>query len=135
MSVVVADTSVWSRFFRSDISVDDPHVAALSREVEQGTVVTTGVIYLELLRGFTRKTTREQLEREFDALSFVEPTREDYFGAADLNLTCRRAGVQLGTIDSLIAQLCIARGLTLLTSDRDFTDAADVIPFDVWNPE
>ena len=135
MSSVVADTSVWSRFYRSDISDSDPHVAALTRSIQQRRVATTGVIYLELLRGFTRKTTRDQIHREFGALSFLEPARDDYAGAADLNLACRRAGVQIGPIDSLIAQLCIARSLTLLTADADFSHAAQVVSLDVWMPE
>jgi predicted nucleic acid-binding protein len=40
--------------------------------------------------------------------------------------------VQLGTIDALIAQLCIGRGLALLTTDRDFTHAAEHCELVVW---
>jgi len=36
--------------------------------------------------------------------------------AADLRNRCRRAGVQIGTIDALLAELCIRHGLTMLTT-------------------
>ncbi|MBS1848228.1 MAG: PIN domain-containing protein, partial [Actinobacteria bacterium] len=85
-------------------------------------------------RGFTRERTRDQIHHDFQAIPFVEPTRADYAGAADVSLVCRRAGVQLGAIDALIAQVCIANDLTLLTADRDFAHAARHVPIDVWNP-
>ena len=50
-----------------------------------------------------------------------------------LRNTCRRAGVQLGTVDALIAQLCIRHGLTLLTTDLDFTHAARYCDLKVWS--
>lgn len=50
-----------------------------------------------------------------------------------LNNTYRRAGVQLGTVDALIAQLCIRHGLTLLTTDLDFTHAARYCDLEVWS--
>ena len=47
-------------------------------------------------------------------------------------LAFRRDGVQIGTIDALLAQLCIRHGLTLLTSDHDFVLAAAHCPLRVW---
>lgn len=134
MNLVLADTSAWSRFLRNDFSNTDAVVSALSDQLAKPGVVTTGVVYLELLRGFTKAETRVQIEALFDNVPFIEPIRSDYSAAADRSITCRRAGVQLGTIDSLIAQICIANDLTLLTADTDFTHAARHIPLDVWSP-
>jgi hypothetical protein len=39
-----------------------------------------------------------------------------------------RAGVQLGTIDAFLAQLCLRRKPTLLTTDNDFKYAAKQSP-------
>jgi predicted nucleic acid-binding protein len=52
--------------------------------------------------------------------------------AADLRNRCRRAGIQIGTIDALIAQLCIRHDLTLLTTDNDFAAVAKQSPLRVW---
>lgn len=46
----------------------------------------------------------------------------------------RRAGVQLGTVDALIAQLCIRHDLTLLTMDGDFAAATKHAELKVWKP-
>ncbi len=40
--------------------------------------------------------------------------------AADLQITLRRRGIQLETVDALIAAVAIRYDLTLLTTDKDF---------------
>jgi len=40
-------------------------------------------------------------------------------------------GVQVGTIDALIARLCIHHELSLLTADRDFTEMSRYCSLDV----
>ena len=67
-------------------------------------------------------------------MSSVEPTTDDYIAAADLSNTARGAGVQLPTVDALIAQLCIAHDLVLLTTDAHFRHASRHIPLRVWSP-
>jgi predicted nucleic acid-binding protein len=62
----------------------------------------------------------------------LQPDREDHVAAADLRNTCRRAGVQVGTIDALLAQLCIRHDLTLLSTDNDFRLAAQHCALRVW---
>jgi predicted nucleic acid-binding protein len=42
--------------------------------------------------------------------------------------------VQVGTIDALLAQLCLRHDLTLLTTDRDFHHIARLVPLPVWSP-
>jgi predicted nucleic acid-binding protein len=64
----------------------------------------------------------------------LAPDRDDYIEAAGLRNSCRRAGVQTGTIDALIAQLCIRHGLTLLSTDRDFGNIAKHSDLRVWRP-
>jgi len=65
-------------------------------------------------------------------LPLISPDRQDHIDAADLRNTCRLAGVQLGTIDALLAQLCIRHDLTFLTTDNDFAHAASHFPLRVW---
>lgn len=135
MSLILADTSAWSRFYRRDIGPSDPIGSALELQLAESDILTTGIVYLELLRGFTQPVGRSAIEVDFSHLVFIEPNSVDYAAAADLSVTCRRGGVQLETIDSLIAQICIANDLTLLTADTDFVHAARHIPLDVWKPK
>ena len=119
------DTSVWSLALRRDGDSAAPEVQMLRRALESGEiVVTTGLVLQELLQGFTGPRARGDIIERFKALPFLVPDRQDHVGAAELRNRCRRAGVQVGTIDALLAQLCIRHGLVLLTTDNDFVRAA-----------
>ncbi len=39
-------------------------------------------------------------------LAFLQPDKLDHIAAADIRNACRRRGVQIGTIDALLIQLC-----------------------------
>ncbi|MBM3676839.1 MAG: PIN domain-containing protein [Actinobacteria bacterium] len=133
MSVLV-DTSVWSLAFRRDASEAAPEAAVLRRLLEgRDLVVTTGLVLQELLQGFAGARARAAIVSRFGALPFLSPSRGDHVAAADLRTTCRRAGVQLGTIDALVAALCIRNDLTLLTADGDFLHAAGVVPLRLFH--
>ena len=95
-------------------------------------VVTTGMVLQELLQGFSGPKSREQIIERFASLPLLQPDREDHVAAADLRNTCRRAGIQVGTIDALLAQLCIRHDLTLLSTDNDFKLAAPYCALRVW---
>jgi predicted nucleic acid-binding protein len=113
------DTSVWSLAFRRDPPFEAVEVQALIRAIEGGeTILTTGLILQELLQGFTGPKARQQILERFSAVPLLNPDREDHIRAADLRNRCRRGGVQVGTIDALLAQLCLRHGLTMLTTDN-----------------
>jgi len=131
---LLVDTSVWSLAFRRDAPDNVPEVDALSDALEgEDEVITTGLILQELLQGFSGPRARNALLDRFAALPLLAPDRGDHIDAAELRNQCRRAGVQLGTIDALIAQLCIRYRLTLLTTDKDFSLAAKHSPLRVWS--
>jgi predicted nucleic acid-binding protein len=130
------DTSVWSLAFRRDAVSDAAEVRALRRALEVGEiVVTTGLILQELLQGFAGPRARKDIIERFTALPLITPDRQDHIDAADLRNRCRRAGVQIGTIDALLAQLCIRHELMLLTTDNDFARIASHCPLGVWRQD
>ena len=134
MSLFV-DTSVWSLAFRRDQASAAPEVRALRDALEGGdTVLTTGLVLQELLQGFSGPRARSDIIDRFSALPLLPPDRHDHIAAAELRNRCRRAGVQMGTIDALLAQLCLRHRLTLLTTDSDFRLAAAHCPLRVWRP-
>ena len=127
------DTSVWSLAFRRDRSSTAPQVRVLRDALEGGeTVVVTGLVLQELLQGFAGPKARKDIVDRFAALPLLAPDRLDHIDAAELRNHCRRAGLQIGTIDAVIAQLCIRHGLLLLTTDNDFVLAAHHCPLRVW---
>ncbi len=96
------------------------------------TIVTTGLVLQELLQGFAGPRASKNIIDRFTALPLLAPDRQDHIDAAELRNRCRRGGVQIGTIDALLAQLCIHHKLTLLTTDKDFVQAAAHCPLRVW---
>lgn len=132
MSLFV-DTSVWSLAFRRDAPAPTAEVQALLRALDAGeTILTTGLILQELLQGFSGPKARAQILDRFSAVPLVVPDRDDHVRAAELRNRCRRAGLQVGTIDALLAQLCLRHDLTMLSTDNDFRHVARQCALKLW---
>jgi len=128
------DTSVWSLAFRRDTPAPTPEVHQLVRAIEAGEpLFTTGLVLQELLQGFSGPRFRRQIIDRFSALPLLTPERRDHIEAAELRNACRRGGVQIGTIDALLAQLCLRRDFTMLTADNDFRRIAAHCPLKLWS--
>jgi predicted nucleic acid-binding protein len=129
------DTSVWSLALRRDGPLSAPQVAALVKAIENGeSILTTGLVLQELLQGFSGPRAREEILDRFSALPLLVPDRADHVEAATLRNACRRHGVQIGTIDALLAQLCIRHSLLMLSGDRDFQRMANHCALRLWKP-
>jgi len=112
-----------------------PEVILLDRCLERGDViVTTGLILQELLQGFHGPTQRRRIIKEFSLLPVIMPEIEDHIEAAALRNQCRRLGVQVGTIDALLARLAISHGLHLFSADKDFKAMAQHCPLTLLLP-
>ncbi len=130
---LLVDTSVWSLALRRDRAPDVPEVEYLVRALSQGEAIfTTGLILQELLQGFRGPKARDRIVERFAALPLLVPNREDHVEAAGLRNACRRRGIQVGTIDALLAQLAIRHALVLLTTDRDFEPLAELGALELW---
>ncbi len=132
---IFVDTSVWSLALRRDAPPDLPEVHQLRRSLDAGDVHCTGLVLQELLQGFAKPKAHSQIITHFSALPLLVPDRGDHINAAELRNRCRRNGVQTGTIDALLAQLCIRYELTMLTTDNDFHNMASLVSLSVWAPD
>lgn len=129
------DTSVWSLALRRDAPSLRREVTFLAEALEAGeSIFTTGLVLQELLQGFRGPQAREAIVERFALLPFLVPSREDHIDAAGLHGACRRKGIQVTTIDALLAQLCLRHELTLVTTDADFRRIASVRPVSLWAP-
>lgn len=101
------DTSVWSLALRRDHPPSVPAVDRLRQALDSGEAVfSTGLVLQELLQGFSGPKAKDQIIERFAAVPLLVPDREDHLAAAAIRNDCRRAGVQVGTIDALLARLC-----------------------------
>jgi predicted nucleic acid-binding protein len=129
-----ADTSVWSLALRRNSPALIPEVGELARALRDGeAIVTTGLVLQELLQGFAGPRAYQEILARFSALPFLVPERRDHIEAAELRNACRRAGVQIQTIDALFAQLCIRHDLAMLTADQDFQGVAGHSTLRLWS--
>jgi predicted nucleic acid-binding protein len=129
------DTSVWSLALRRDSAGTDPSVRRLREALDGGEgVFTTGLVLQELLQGFLGPKARDGIVDRFASLPFLTPDRTDHIKAAESRNAFRRNGIQVGTIDALLAQLCVRHDLTMLTTDRDFTLMASRVGLTIWEP-
>jgi len=128
------DTTVWSLALRRDVVVEVPEVKALKHTLaEGGQIVTTGLVLQEILQGFSGPKAKADIIDRFTAIPFVSPDRADHIAAAELRNTCRRAGLQVGTVDAILAQLCIKHRLILLSTDNDFRNMAKHCDLKIWS--
>jgi predicted nucleic acid-binding protein len=106
------DTGVWSLAFRRGAMSPIPKVLALHQAINGGEmIVTTGLALQQLLQGFSGPRSSEDIIDRFGAIPFLNPDRRDHIAATQLRNQCRRAGIQPGTIDALLAQLCLRHRL------------------------
>ena len=118
---------------RRDQTEGHPSVAFLAEALrEEGSIFTTGLILQEILQGFSGPKARKQILDRFTPLPLIVPQREDHAAAADLRNDCRRRGLQVGTIDALLARLCIRYKLVMLSTDKDFEHLARLAPLRLW---
>ena len=127
------DTSVWSLAFRRDAPPDAPEIDCLRQAISGDDLVfTTGLVLQEILQGFRGPRAKQTILGHFASLPLLMPDREDHVEAAELRNACRRRGVQVGTIDALLARLCLRHDLVLLTADADFRRMTAVCPLSIW---
>ena len=133
MSLFV-DTTVWSLALRRD-EPGGPFVVELTRAIFAGDqIFTTGLVLQEILQGVSGPRQRDQILARLGSLPCLQPEWNDHLSAAELFNRCRRAGVQIESIDALYAQLCLRLDLTMLTADRDFHHLARHCALKIWKP-
>lgn len=127
------ETSVWSLAFRRDQPQNEPAVDRLHQALDGGEAVfSTGLVLQELLQGFSGPEARALIVERFAALPLLVPDRDDHVAAADIRNACRRAGVQVATIDALLARLCSRHDLVMMTTDRDFDRMVPHARLAIW---
>lgn len=118
---ILVDTSVWSLALRRKKDANSSAADLLKDYIETGEhVCLIGIILQEILSGITNDKLFSHLEDHLSAFPLVAVEREDYIRAARLRNDCKKKGVQVGTIDALIAAVCIENDLLLLSTDKDF---------------
>lgn len=124
--MIAVDTSVWVDFFTDRPTPQKRFlVSCIEQEVDE--IVLIDVVLTEILRGLRETDVRrvESALAEFDVLRLR--TLADFRAAAGLYRAARSQGVVIrGTVDCLIAAVCIREDVPLLHNDKDFERLAEL---------
>ena len=124
---VLVDTSVWSLALRRR-SPTHPSVDELRRLIVAGRAAIIGPIRQEILSGIRDAGAFERLRDRLGAFPDEPLTTADYERAAGFFNACRAKGVQGSNTDFLLCAASVRHRMPLLTTDRDFSRYATVIP-------
>lgn len=117
--MILVDSSVWIDYFRG---TPTPETERLDALLGSEPVATGDLILTEVLQGFGSDRDFNLARKLLTSLVMVELSGPELAVQAARNFRLlRRHGVTVRkTIDTVIATRCIADGLPLLYSDRDF---------------
>ena len=117
--MTLVDSSVWIDYFRG---IATPESDRLDQLLGTDLLFTGDLVLTEVLQGFTSQTAFDSGLRLLGAMDIIEIGGRDIAIQAARNFrTLRGRGVTVRkTIDTLIATRCLANGLALLYSDREF---------------
>ena len=79
-----------------------------------------GVILQKLLDDIKLSRQFEFITEYLEPFPLIDHTREDFIEATKFKNKCMKEGIRVGSIDFLIASVCINRNFPLLTADDDF---------------
>ena len=122
---VIVDTSIWSLALRRHVIIQNSEVELLSTIIKNGeNIFLLGIILQEILQGVRKPHDFIRLKEYFEPFPLIEIEREDYIRAAELKNHLSRNGIQVSTIDALIAAASIVNDCYLHTDDKDFSHIA-----------
>jgi predicted nucleic acid-binding protein len=125
---VIVDTSAWSLFLRRDTNKAEPQVAQLRQYIQEGRAQMPGIVRQELLSGIKDEAQFKRLSHLLDGFPDILAISEDHLTAAKFFNQCRQKGIQGSPVDFLICAIALRVKAPILTTDKDFTSYAKVIP-------
>ena len=132
---VLVDTSVWSLVLRRGSRPANGLAHELAELIREGRVVMIGSVRQELLSGVRDAKQFATLRDHLRAFPDLVSETEDFEQAAEFYNKCRSKGIQGSSIDFLICAVAVRRELSILTTDRDFTRYARVLPLQLHEPQ
>ena len=116
--MVIVDSSVWIDVIRGR---DTPETAAFERLAAAEEIGLGDLILYEVLQGVSPAGALAKVKSKMLAFPVFTVGGSDLaLQAVDNARAMRAQGVQVGTVDCLIATFCIVSGSALLSSDQHF---------------
>lgn len=127
--MVLIDSSVWIAAWRGS---DDAVTATLSMLVESGDARINPLIRVELLQGAKGNRHQETIGRLLHPVVALPLPEDVWNDAPKLYLKCRKAGLNLTTIDCLLANHALSERIPIWSLDHIFEKIARHSPLKVY---
>jgi predicted nucleic acid-binding protein len=122
---VLVDTPIWSFAFRrssdAENSCSKPVVEELIELIREDRAILIGPVRQEVLSGISNQKQFDLLKEKLKPFEDISITSGDYELAADFNNQCRRKGIQGSHTDFLICAVASRNGISIFTTDNDFS--------------
>ncbi|MCF6300667.1 MAG: PIN domain-containing protein [Proteobacteria bacterium] len=128
---VLVDTPIWSYALRSKNPKFSQQVNNLIELIKNNNVLIIGVIKQEILSGYSDSNKFTKLEYKMTSFENTPIFDADYIQAAKFSNKCRSKGVQGSPIDFLICAVAFRVGVSIFTTDKDFTFFQKHIPIEL----
>lgn len=121
--MILVDSSVWIDFFNARPDRAGKELRRMIADAEP--FALTGIVATEILQGLTRDS--GPIERYLSMWDMLEPSGfATYREAAAIFRTARAKGLNLSTVDALIAAIALEHRASVFTIDKDFPRIARV---------
>jgi predicted nucleic acid-binding protein len=114
--MILVDTSAWIEFFRDR----EPVATRVDALLEANDVAICGPVVTELRRGLRSASDRARVLPLLEACHLLDQPASLWEEAGDIGFSIRRVGINVKTLDLLIAAYAVSHAVPLLTMDRDF---------------
>ena len=128
---ILADTSVWVRFFRSTESPEAVHLDGL---LQARIVRICDPVRVEVVSGARTERQRMQLRELFHAMACLQLPEDIWERIEESRFVLARKGIQAKLIDLMIATIAVHHGVALWTLDDDFSLIHSAVPFPRYVP-
>ena len=118
--MILVDTSAWIDFLNGHPSNEADALGRLLAGADDP--ATCGMVVTEVFQGLRRTRNRDDFERIFRRLTYLEPSTIDvYLRAAEIYRALRERGVTVrSAADCVIAAIAEEHECPILAKDRDF---------------
>ncbi len=131
---IIIDTCVWSLALRRNELQKSEYVEELKELIKEVRAQLIGPVRQELLSGIKSKKQFNLLKSHLEAFDDLALEREDYELAAEYFNTARNKGVQGSNTDFLICAISTRRKMSVITTDKDFTNYQSILPIKTHSP-
>jgi hypothetical protein len=125
---VLVDTCVWSAALRQANGGESKFVRELRALISEHRAKMIGPIRQETLSGIRHDAQFRRVQKDLSSFQDLAIEPDDYITAAKYFNVCRAKGVQGSATDFLICSVAVRQGLSIFTTDIDFTHFTKHLP-------